>query len=70
MHGKIDSDDLLVDTTVEDLALAETYDGGRHRFDGDVVLDRSRRVRLHRPGRPAQRAADERGASWVSSLSA
>ena len=41
VHGKIDSDDKLVDTTVEDLALAETYDGGRYRFDGDVVLDRS-----------------------------
>ena len=25
----------------EDLTLAETYDGGRYRFDGDVVLDRS-----------------------------
>jgi starch phosphorylase len=41
VHGKIDSDDKLVDTTIEDLALAETYDGGRFRFDGDVVLDRS-----------------------------
>jgi glycogen phosphorylase len=41
VHGKIDSDDRLVDTTVVDLSLAESYDGGRHRFDGDVVLDRS-----------------------------
>ncbi|MBJ7331014.1 MAG: alpha-glucan family phosphorylase [Solirubrobacteraceae bacterium] len=41
VHGKIDSSDQLVDTTVEDLALAESYDGGRFRFDGDVVLDRS-----------------------------
>ncbi len=41
LHGKIDSDDKLVDTTVEDLTLAESYDGGRFRFDGDVVLDRS-----------------------------
>ena len=37
VHGKIDSDDKLVDTTIEDLALAESYDGGRFRFDGDVV---------------------------------
>ena len=41
VHGKINSEDQLVDTTVGDLVLAESYDGGRHRFDGDVVLDRS-----------------------------
>jgi len=41
VHGKIDSSDRLVDTTVEDLVLAESYEGGRHRFDGSVVLDRS-----------------------------
>ncbi len=41
VHGKIDSDDRLVDTRVEDLALGESYDGDRYRFDGDVVLDRS-----------------------------
>jgi starch phosphorylase len=41
VHGKIDSSDRLVDTTVEELVLAESYEGGRHRFDGDVVLDRS-----------------------------
>ena len=28
-------------STVSDLALAETYEGGRYRFDGDVVLDHS-----------------------------
>jgi starch phosphorylase len=41
VHGKIDSSDRLVDTTVDELSLAESYEGGRHRFDGDVVLDRS-----------------------------
>ena len=41
VHGKINSEDQLVDTTVEELTLAESYDGGRYRFDGDVVLDRS-----------------------------
>ncbi|QIG43774.1 glycosyltransferase family 1 protein [Nocardioides anomalus] len=40
LHGKIDSNDVLADVTVRDLALAETYDGGRYRFDGDVELDR------------------------------
>ena len=33
--------------------LAETYDGGRHRFDGTVRLEPLRRLRLHRPGHPA-----------------
>ena len=41
VHGKIDSNDLLVDSEVSDLALAETYEGGRYRFDGEVVLDHS-----------------------------
>ncbi len=40
LHGKIDSNDVLTDVTVKDLSLAETYDGGRYRFDGDVELDR------------------------------
>jgi starch phosphorylase len=40
LHGKIDSNDVLTDITVKDLSLAETYDGGRYRFDGDVELDR------------------------------
>jgi glycogen phosphorylase len=40
LHGKIDSNDVLADVTVRDLVLAETYDGGRYRFDGDVELDR------------------------------
>ena len=40
LHGKIDSNDVLTDVTVKDLALADTYDGGRYRFDGDIQLDR------------------------------
>ncbi len=40
LHGKIDSNDVLTDVTVKDLDLAETYDGGRFRFDGDIELDR------------------------------
>ncbi len=39
MHGVINSEDDLVDTTVESLVIAEGYEGGRHRFDGTVELD-------------------------------
>jgi starch phosphorylase len=40
LHGKIDSNDVLTDVTVQDLYLAESYDGGRYRFNGEVELDR------------------------------
>ncbi len=40
LHGKIDSNDVLTGVTVQDLDLAESYDGGRYRFDGPIVLDR------------------------------
>jgi starch phosphorylase len=38
IHGKINADDELTNTTIDELRLVETYDGGRHRFDGDVTL--------------------------------
>ena len=38
VHGKIDSNDVLTSTTISDLVMAESYDGGRYRFDGDLVL--------------------------------
>lgn len=41
VHGVINSEDDLVDTAVESLAVAEGYEGGRHRFDGSVQLDHS-----------------------------
>jgi len=41
VHGKIDSNDQLVDSEISDLELAESYEGGRHRFDGRIVLDHS-----------------------------
>jgi starch phosphorylase len=41
LHGRIDSNDLLVDSEISDLTLAESYEGGRHRFDGEVELDQS-----------------------------
>ncbi len=37
LHGKIDSNDVLTGVTVQDLDLAESYDGGRYRFDGPIV---------------------------------
>jgi starch phosphorylase len=41
VHGVINSEDDLVETRIEPLAVEETYEGGRHRFDGSVVLDHS-----------------------------
>jgi starch phosphorylase len=39
VHGRIKHEDDLVDTTVESLGLGETYEDGRHRFEGVVALD-------------------------------
>jgi starch phosphorylase len=41
VHGVIDDDDQLRDTTVSSLEVAETYAGGRCRFDGSVKLGRA-----------------------------
>jgi starch phosphorylase len=41
VHGVINSEDDLVDTRIEPLRLTESYEGGRHRFDSDLVLDHS-----------------------------
>jgi glycogen phosphorylase len=38
VHGRIGHDDELVETTAESLAHAETYEAGRHRFEGPVAL--------------------------------
>ncbi len=38
VHGRIQHDDNLVDTSAESLSLAESYEGGRHRFDGQIAL--------------------------------
>jgi len=38
VHGRIRHDDDLVDTHAESLSLAETYEAGRHRFEGQVAL--------------------------------
>jgi starch phosphorylase len=38
VHGRIRHDDELVDTHVTSLEVAETYEAGRHRYEGDVEL--------------------------------
>jgi starch phosphorylase len=38
LHGRITESDRLVDTTAESLTLVESYEGGRHRYDGHVAL--------------------------------
>lgn len=39
VHGRAGADDELLDTRTCLLTLAESYEGGRHRFDGEVDLD-------------------------------
>ena len=41
VHGRVRSEDQLVDTTAESLSHAESYEGGRHRFDAHVSLERT-----------------------------
>jgi glycogen phosphorylase len=41
VHGRIRHDDELVDTHVESLHLAESYEAGRHRYEGSVALKQS-----------------------------
>ncbi|HTW17683.1 MAG TPA: alpha-glucan family phosphorylase [Nocardioides sp.] len=41
VHGRASGEDEIVDAAALDLTLAESYDAGRHRFDGDLVLDHS-----------------------------
>ncbi|WP_205470943.1 alpha-glucan family phosphorylase [Nocardioides sp. SYSU D00038] len=41
VHGRIDTEDRLGDPEVSPLHLAESYEGGRHRFDVDVALHHS-----------------------------
>ncbi|WP_028637604.1 alpha-glucan family phosphorylase [Nocardioides sp. URHA0032] len=41
VHGRSNGDDDLLDAAIESLHVAESYEGGRHRFDGEHVLDHS-----------------------------
>ncbi len=60
VHGRVKGEDELVDTTTTPLTLAETYEGGRHRFDGHLQLSRAGSfgytVRIL-PAQPAPRLA-------------
>ena len=41
VHGVTNSEDQLVDAATDSLPVGESYQGGRHRFDGTVTLARS-----------------------------
>jgi len=41
VHGRTDKSDVIVTTTITPLAVAETYDGGRYCFAGEVRLERA-----------------------------
>jgi starch phosphorylase len=42
VHGRVsESDEIGPDASVVSLAHAETYEGGRHRFEGDLRLRRT-----------------------------
>ncbi|KQX69645.1 alpha-glucan family phosphorylase [Angustibacter sp. Root456] len=41
VHGRVSFQDELTDTRVVTLQHAETYEGGRHRFEGDIKLART-----------------------------
>jgi len=41
VHGRVRGDDELRDRAVTRLAPAESYEGGRHRFEGHLALDRA-----------------------------
>jgi starch phosphorylase len=41
VHGRVSEADELTDTVAVALQHAETYEGGRHRFEGDLRLSRT-----------------------------
>lgn len=41
VHGRVDTDDDLVDTDVVALTHAAAFEAGRHRFDGELKLERT-----------------------------
>jgi len=41
VHGRVDTDDELADIRTVPLALAESYEASRHRFEGEVPLGRT-----------------------------
>ncbi len=41
VHGRVLSDDSITEAVLLDLGVTESYEGGRHRFDGQLSLARS-----------------------------
>jgi starch phosphorylase len=41
VHGRVKGEDQLVDTATSSLGVGESYEGGRHRFDGHLQLARA-----------------------------
>ena len=41
VHGRVKGEDELVETTTTTLEVGETYEHGRHRFDGHLKLERA-----------------------------
>ena len=41
VHGRVTSSDMLTETMVGPLHHAEAYEGGRHRYEGDLLLSRT-----------------------------
>jgi glycogen phosphorylase len=41
LHGRVDSTDEITEPARASLTLAETYEGSRHRFEGELNLDRT-----------------------------
>ncbi|MBP2351088.1 starch phosphorylase [Kribbella aluminosa] len=41
LHGRVDTNDEITDPVRTTLSLAETYEGNRHRYDGELKLDRT-----------------------------
>ena len=41
VHGRVDTDDQLADTVAVPLRHGEAYEGGRHRYEGELALQRT-----------------------------
>src|SRR4051794_4074261 len=41
LHGRVDANDEITDPVRTPLSLAETYEGNRHRYEGELKLDRT-----------------------------
>ncbi|TCC44661.1 glycosyltransferase family 1 protein [Kribbella capetownensis] len=41
LHGRVDTNDEITDPVRATLAMAETYEGNRHRYEGELKLDRT-----------------------------